>query len=124
MTQSALADAYTIYHSAVEPDSESDADVDAAMERADNAARNAASTEGYTYTQSVSNDIAQHDAAQHEVTPGRPPALRPRGLADRAPCGRRRCRSCIDACLARDAHRDAPSRKRRALSGAVRSTPR
>jgi hypothetical protein len=61
---SQMADAGSIYRSAMDPGSVPDDEVNAAMERADNAARNAQVLAGYTYEDQVSNEVYQHDLSQ------------------------------------------------------------
>jgi hypothetical protein len=61
---SQMADAGSIYRSAMDPGSVPDDAVNAAMERADNAARNAQVLAGYTYEDQVSNEVYQHDLSQ------------------------------------------------------------
>lgn len=56
-----MADASTVYHSALDPNSVSADDLSAAEQRISNSARNAQSMAGYTYQQEVSNSVYQGD---------------------------------------------------------------
>ncbi|GAA4567533.1 hypothetical protein [Planotetraspora kaengkrachanensis] len=58
---SQMADAGTVYRSALDPSSVSDDELASAEERIDNAARNSSVLEGYTYQDQVYNDVIQHD---------------------------------------------------------------